>query len=35
VVILRSHGQDERIRVQDFYEGMEFYDQFVKALAEK
>lgn len=30
---VRSHGRDERIRVRDFYAGLEFYDRFVKALA--
>ena len=29
----RNHGRDERIRIRDFYGGLEFYDQFVKALA--
>jgi len=29
----RAHGKDERIRVSDFYQGVEFYDQFMKALA--
>ena len=28
----RAHGKDERIRASDFYAGIEFYDQFVKAL---
>jgi hypothetical protein len=27
-----THGKDERIRASDFYAGVEFYDQFVKAL---
>ena len=30
---VREHGRDERIRVRDFYGGLEFYDQFVKMLA--
>src|SRR5262249_21988893 len=30
---VREHGRDERIRVRDFYGGLEFYDTFVKALA--
>lgn len=30
---IRAHGRDERIRVRDFYDGVAFYDQFVKALA--
>jgi acetylornithine deacetylase/succinyl-diaminopimelate desuccinylase-like protein len=29
----RAHGKDERIRASDFYAGVEFYDQFMKALA--
>jgi acetylornithine deacetylase/succinyl-diaminopimelate desuccinylase-like protein len=29
----RAHGKDERIRISDFYAGLEFYDQFVKLLA--
>jgi acetylornithine deacetylase/succinyl-diaminopimelate desuccinylase-like protein len=29
----RNHGRDERIRIRDFYSGLEFYDEFVKALA--
>jgi acetylornithine deacetylase/succinyl-diaminopimelate desuccinylase-like protein len=29
----RSHGRDERIRVSAFYEGVDFYDRFVKALS--
>ncbi len=29
----RAHGKDERIRALDFYAGVEFYDQFMKALA--
>ena len=31
---IRSHGRDERIRVRDFYGGLEFYDAFVKAVAD-
>jgi len=30
---IRAHGRDERIRVRDFYGGLEFYDAFAKALA--
>lgn len=30
---LRAHGKDERIRVRDFYAGLEFYDRLVRALA--
>src|SRR5579859_1641446 len=29
----RNHGRDERIRKRDFYGGLDFYDEFVKALA--
>jgi acetylornithine deacetylase/succinyl-diaminopimelate desuccinylase-like protein len=29
---LRAHGKDERIRVRDFYEGVDFYDRFMKKL---
>ena len=29
----RAHGKDERIRTNDFYAGIDFYDRFVKALA--
>lgn len=28
----RMHGRDERIRVQDFYTAVDFYDQFIKEL---
>jgi acetylornithine deacetylase/succinyl-diaminopimelate desuccinylase-like protein len=28
----RAHGKDERIRISDFYAGLEFYDRFMKAL---
>jgi acetylornithine deacetylase/succinyl-diaminopimelate desuccinylase-like protein len=31
---IRAHGRDERIRIRDFYGGLEFYDGFVKALAD-
>ncbi|HSM59539.1 MAG TPA: M20/M25/M40 family metallo-hydrolase [Longimicrobiales bacterium] len=30
---VRAHGQDERIRVESFYEGMEFLYRLVKALS--
>jgi acetylornithine deacetylase/succinyl-diaminopimelate desuccinylase-like protein len=30
---IRAHGRDERIRTRDFYGGLAFYDEFVKALA--
>ncbi|HET8924869.1 MAG TPA: M20/M25/M40 family metallo-hydrolase [Candidatus Acidoferrum sp.] len=29
---VREHGRDERIRVRDFFGGLEFYDQFAKTL---
>ena len=29
---IRAHGQDERVRVNAFYEGVEFYYRFLKAL---
>jgi acetylornithine deacetylase/succinyl-diaminopimelate desuccinylase-like protein len=29
---VRAHGRDERIRVRDFYTGVDFYDQFMKEL---
>jgi acetylornithine deacetylase/succinyl-diaminopimelate desuccinylase-like protein len=29
----RSHGRDERIRVSSFYDGVEFYYRFVRALS--
>lgn len=29
----RAHGRDERIRVRDFYQGVEFYNRFIRALA--
>lgn len=28
----RSHGRDERLPVQSFYEGVDFYYRFTKAL---
>jgi len=31
----RAHGKDERIEVQDFYDGVEFGYRFIKALASK
>ena len=30
----RAHGKDERIGVKDFYDGVDFYYEFMKALAE-
>ena len=32
---VRAHGQDERVRAQSFYEGLEFYYHYLKALAGK
>ncbi|HEY7513830.1 MAG TPA: M20/M25/M40 family metallo-hydrolase, partial [Vicinamibacteria bacterium] len=29
----RSHGKDERVGVAEFYQGVDFYDRLVKALA--
>jgi acetylornithine deacetylase/succinyl-diaminopimelate desuccinylase-like protein len=29
----RSHGRDERIRISAFYEGVDFYYRFAKALS--
>ncbi len=29
---IRAHGKDERLRVSSFYEGVEFYYRFLKAL---
>ena len=29
----RAHGRDERIGVEDFYDGVDFYYQFIKSLA--
>jgi len=31
---IRAHGKDERIRVTSFYDGMEFYYRFLKALTQ-
>ena len=28
----RAHGKDERLRVKDFYDGLDFYYQFIKTL---
>src|SRR5436309_5048256 len=30
----RAHGKDERIGVKDFYDGVDFYYEFIKALAD-
>ena len=32
---VRAHGRNERIPVKSFYDGLEFYDRFVKTLAGK
>ena len=32
---VRAHGKDERIRVNSFYDGVEFYYRYLKALAGK
>jgi acetylornithine deacetylase/succinyl-diaminopimelate desuccinylase-like protein len=29
----RAHGQDERVRVQDFYDGVEFNFKLMQAVA--
>ena len=29
----RAHGKDERVGVQDFYDGVEFNYRFIKQLA--
>ncbi len=29
----RAHGKDERLRVKDFYDGVDFYYEFMKSLA--
>ena len=29
----RAHGKDERIGVKDFYDGVDFYYEFIKSLA--
>jgi acetylornithine deacetylase/succinyl-diaminopimelate desuccinylase-like protein len=30
---IRAHGKDERVRVSSYYEGVEFYYRYLKALA--
>jgi acetylornithine deacetylase/succinyl-diaminopimelate desuccinylase-like protein len=30
---IRAHGKDERLRVESFYDGVEFYYRFLKAIA--
>jgi acetylornithine deacetylase/succinyl-diaminopimelate desuccinylase-like protein len=32
---VRAHGRDERIRVDAFYQGLEFTERLVRALAGK
>ena len=32
---VRAHGKDERVRVSSFYDGVEFYYQYLKALTGK
>jgi acetylornithine deacetylase/succinyl-diaminopimelate desuccinylase-like protein len=29
---VRAHGRDERLRVESFYQGVEFYDRYLRAL---
>lgn len=29
---VRAHGRDERVRIESFYAGVDFYDRFLKAL---
>jgi len=29
---VRAHGRDERLRVESFYQGVDFYDRYLKAL---
>jgi hypothetical protein len=29
---VRAHGKDERVRVSSFYDGVEFYYRYLKAL---
>jgi acetylornithine deacetylase/succinyl-diaminopimelate desuccinylase-like protein len=29
---IRAHGKDERVRVSSYYEGVEFYCRYLKAL---
>jgi acetylornithine deacetylase/succinyl-diaminopimelate desuccinylase-like protein len=29
---IRAHGKDERLRVSSYYEGVEFYYRFLKAM---
>lgn len=30
---VRAHGKDERVLVESFHQGVEFYDRLVKALS--
>jgi len=32
---VRAHGQDERVRISSFYDGVEFYYRFLKALTSR
>ena len=32
---IRAHGKDERVRVYAFYDGVEFYYRYLKALTSK
>jgi acetylornithine deacetylase/succinyl-diaminopimelate desuccinylase-like protein len=29
---VRAHGKDERVRIESFYEGVDFYYRYLKAL---
>ena len=29
---IRAHGKDERIGVKDFYDGVDFYYEFIKSM---
>jgi acetylornithine deacetylase/succinyl-diaminopimelate desuccinylase-like protein len=29
---VRAHGRDERLGVREFYDGVDFYNRFIKAL---
>ena len=29
---VRAHGRDERVRVESFYQGVDFYYRYLKAL---
>jgi acetylornithine deacetylase/succinyl-diaminopimelate desuccinylase-like protein len=32
---VRAHGRDERVRVESFYQGVEFYYLYLKALGSR